>query len=327
MAGQISISLEHEPNWFSDADLPEKQNKPLSPARPEVVCAGFVPFGSDSSTVRPGRGLSGWPAFGSRDAGRFDISVRLRILPTLSDPTRRISISTSIASDNHPARVLERGLPGMPTYEFIGEFVTIHIPVIRTNVKANYACAAPAANRQSFINAENQMLQFAPCWTDEELQAMGRLGLQRSDFVSLCAMKEKSRAAAPSGTSAVLNRPSFGATRLGVKLARPAMNALGQILNRPRLPDVGEILSNAFACQLASRPDRPDSLVKLIRLLAGEAARRGIQLLTLGFASDDPRLNAIFRHFSLTRISQSNLSRFGGRELEAAQENWMAGHW
>jgi hypothetical protein len=325
MSGQISISLEREPDYFADADLPrERKQTVIARERGRLVCVGSCCIRKRFVNGTPRDvGYLGGLRLDAKFAGRFDILRRgyefFRQTQTVAPADFYF---TSIASDNERARrVLEKGLTGMPAYEFLGEFVTALIPVTRTSAKPNDASAAPAVELTDFINAENQMRQFAPYWTDGELQTMGQFGLQWSDFVALRDARKIT------ACGAIWDQRCFKQTVIRgyapwLKLARPAMNALGRILHRPRLPEVGEILSNAFACHLAARPEGPESLVNLIRLLENEAARRGIQLLTFGFASDDPRLNAVRRHFRFreyrSRIYIVRWAGIGGgaRELD-----------
>jgi len=60
-------------------------------------------------------------------AGRFDILRRgYQFFRELQADAPADFYFTSIAADNERARrLLERGLPSMPRYEFIGEFVTV----------------------------------------------------------------------------------------------------------------------------------------------------------------------------------------------------------
>ena len=95
MAGRISLSFEHEPNWFSDARLPE-QTKQTIVAREagRVVCVGFCSIRRRFVNGAPRRvGYLGGLRLCSRQAGRFDILRRGYESSALSNPTtRRISI-------------------------------------------------------------------------------------------------------------------------------------------------------------------------------------------------------------------------------------------
>lgn len=300
MPGQISITLEREPNYLADADLPgERKQTIIARDKGRLVCAG-------ACCVRK-RFVNGFPRdvgylgglrLDAAYAGRFDILRRgYEFFRKTQTGAPADFYFTSIASDNERARrVLERGLPGMPEYAFLGEFVTALVSVTRGKKDATVLRQVKTGELTELINEGNQTRQFAPCWTDKELIAMEQLGLRQSDFV---ALRDERKIA---GCGAIWDQRSFKQTVIRgyapwLKLARPAVNAFGQTLHRPRLPEVGEALPNAFACHLAGRPESLDSFVSLIRLLQNEAAQRDIQLLTLGFASNDPRLNAMRKHF------------------------------
>jgi len=168
---------------------------------------------------------------------------------------------TSIASDNIPARrFLERSLPGMPTYEFIGEFVTLLLSaraggfVVDTGIHA----------------AERYRYQLVPCWATEKPALWDQRGFKQT------VVRGYSR---------------------GLALMRPVLNFVAHVCGAPSLPALGETVANAFVCHLDAAPDDEGGFVALIAGLRGQAARRGIELLTLGFAANDRRLDWVRRRF------------------------------
>ena len=92
----------------------------------------------------------------------------------------------------------------------------------------------------------------------------------------------------------------------GLALARPVLNFTARITGGPRLPAVGQTLANAFVSHLSVAPDEPDALINLLAWLRDLAAQRRIELLTLGFAANDPRL-ATVRHSFRSREYRSRL--------------------
>ena len=68
-----------------------------------------------------------------------------------------------------------------------------------------------------------------------------------------------------------------------------------------RLPAVEEALSLAYVSHVAVPPDRPDVLRALFRAARHHAARRGIEMLAVGLAANDPRLACVPRAFGATR--------------------------
>jgi hypothetical protein len=92
---------------------------------------------------------------------------------------------------------------------------------------------------------------------------------------------------------------------------------------RPRLPAVGHTLAHAFVSHLGVAPDETDTLIDLLAELRSLAARRGIELLTLGFAANDLCLATVRRNFRFreyrSRLYMVRWPGIGGaaRELDA----------
>ena len=309
MRGQISVSMEREPNYFADANIPGEVKQTIVARNNEQLAA----VGACTIRHRFVNGKPAWVGYlgGLRlDAGyegRFDILRRgydfFRELQT-SNPAD--FYFTSIAADNERARnFLERGIRGMPTYEFIGEFVTLLIPTRRSaRVKTcvdSHTDVRPGFSGQSdrffqFLNEANAAFQFSPCWTAQELSTLKTLGLSESDF---CFHSKEGKIA---GCAALWDQRIFkqtvarGYTRT-VAFARPVLNAASPITGQPRLPAIGAVLSNAFASHLATRKGDEHLMARLIADLAVTAHKRGIELLTLGFAANDLRLESVCRQF------------------------------
>jgi hypothetical protein len=346
MPGQISLSLEREPNFFADATAPSEINQTIV-ARDSgrLVCVG-------SCALRP-RYLNGKPRMvgylgglrlDARSAGRFSILRRgYNFFRQLQQQAPADFYFTSIAADNERARTfLERGLPGMPRYEFMCEFVTLMISTSACRhsrqMTRNVACPDSPNEMLDFLNERNSAYQFAPHWSAEELltfheppiqhAAPTELGTGSGDIGSY-------RHGAPTELSTAVHGPNARPKRnepfqeLGLHASnicvirngqqleacgalwdqrpfkqvvvrgysavlakvRPVLNNFSRLTRQPRLPAIGETLSIAFASHLACKTDA--SLLHLIQQLAISACQRGIELLTLGFVSNDPRLELI----------------------------------
>ncbi|MGP8200778.1 MAG: hypothetical protein ACLQU4_14885 [Limisphaerales bacterium] len=302
MPGEISLSFEHEPNYFADADLPE-QTKQTIVAREEgrVVCAGYCSIRQRFVNGTPRRvGYLGGLRLCSGQAGRFDILRRgYEFFRTLQSDSPADFYFTSIASDNHPARrFLERGLPGMPAYEFIGEFVTLLLPARHRPATSNRAAAlTPAAEELiTLFNEYGCRQQFAPCWSNAELTALKPLGLRESDF---CFVRQRGQivACAALWDQRVFKQTVIRGYTLRLALLRPALNLTARITGGTRLPAVGQTLANVFVSHLSVAPDESDALIALTAELRSLAAQRQIELLTFGFAANDPRLATLRRSF------------------------------
>jgi hypothetical protein len=302
MPGKISLSLEREPDFFADANLPgETKQTIIARDGNRVVCVGSCTIRQRFVNGKPCRvGYLGGLRLDASQAGRFDILRRgYEFFHELQADAPADFYFTSIAADNERARtLLERGLPGMPSYEFIGEYVTVLLSAKGRhsvqNIKADIA--PPVGQFIALLNKHNCKQQFTPCWSEVELSALQQLGLQPDDFRFV---REDGRIVAG---AALWNQRMFKQTVVrgytpSLTLTRPVLNLVARFTRGTKLPAVGETLANAFVSQLVVEPDKPDALVKLLTKLREIAAQRKIELLTLGFAANDTRLAVLRKNF------------------------------
>jgi hypothetical protein len=276
----------------SDPSTPVSERTREDPDGPGLRDASFPPEALSQAPTRPGlRGYAQTPA-------RRAPAVYL----------------TSIAADNRPARrLLERGLPGMPTYRFLGEFVTL---VVRRTRDGSFSKPAPSARRRlretglslhygndSFVpefvgllNGHAAGGQFAPAWTVDDFLTPDRCpGLAVTDFRLV-----RSADGRPVACAAFWDQRTFKQTVVRgyaprLRRLRPFLNIGLALVGRPTLPAVGRPLRLAFVSHIASDPARPDVIEQLVRLLYGPAHTRGVDYLTLGFDARDPRLPQLRR--------------------------------
>lgn len=223
---------------------------------------------------------------------------------------------TSIFSDNAPARrLLERALPGMPTYRPLGSFDTL---LLTTPVAALTRILFPRAKGRGEVQIRRGTLeylddivcclsrngprfQFAPIWTREDLLSADRgRNLRPDDF--LLALRN-GRAV---GCLAIWDQRPFKqavvrgyATRLG--RWRPLINLLGPLVGVPRLPATGQPLQIGYVSHVAVDGDDPAVFSSLMRTALASARRRGLRHLAVGFAARHPLLavtRRLFRHRS-----------------------------
>jgi hypothetical protein len=361
MHGNVSISLEREPDYFTEARAFEPKTAEavegdggsanaslkrgfnatqwhtiVARDRGRVVCAGSCTIRSRFVNGRPSRvGYLGGLRLDTTYAGRFDILRRgYQFFAELQAKAPADFYFTSIAEDNLRARrFLERGVSGMPRYEFVGDFVTLIIPLRKSRGRSALGAASPpemlvperaetggvAREFLSFVNHQNSRFQFAPSWSPHDLTALTQLGLRMSD---VCVLRNGGQIAA---TGALWDQRSFKQTvirgyKLWLMFSRFALNAFARLANYPRLPRPGETLATAFVSHAATLPERAADLMKVLRCLCGAASERKIQLLTLGFAATDPRLELIRATFRCreyrSRIYVVRWPGFGGRAAE-----------
>jgi hypothetical protein len=335
MPGQITISLEREPHYFADAELPGETKQTIVARDGErLVCVGCCTIrqrfvGGEARRV----GYLGGLRLDAKCAGRFDIVRRgYEFFRELQTEAPADFYFTSIAADNERARkLLERGVTKMPRYESLGEFVTLLLPASfsrwfgKASVsRMNQDAATPPdmVELATRLNEHNQAYQFAPCWSGAELGALGRLGLKSSDFCGVC---EKRRLL---GFGALWDQRNFKQTVIRgyshrLAAARPLINSIARIIGAPQLPAVGRELANAFGSHLAIRPEEPNALIQLVANLRAMACERGLEFLTLGYAASDPRLTTVcgnfrYRHYR-SRLYVVHWPEIGGatRKLDA----------
>jgi hypothetical protein len=237
----------------------------------------------------------------NRYHGRFDILRRgYDFFRELQVDAPADFYFTSIAADNERARkFLERGISGMPIYEYIGEFVTILIPTGgRDSLGRHDESFAFAPNSKDLaelvplLNRYNEGHQFAPCWSANELSGLEKLGLKTADF---CRLSKNGHAIA---CGALWNQRFFKQTVIQdyapwLRFIRPIANSVSRITNSPRFPAVGETLAIGFASHLAFESSTPFAFLELLGGLRQAARQRGIEYLTFGFDAHDPNLKAV----------------------------------
>jgi hypothetical protein len=307
MAGTISLSLEREPDFFADADLPgETRQTIIARDRGRVVCVGNCTVRQRFVNGEPRRvGYLAGLRLDASHAGRFDILRRgYEFFHELQTGKPADYYFTSIAADNNRARkILERGLPGMPRYEFIGEFVTVLLPASpwrrhedAQNETFDTRNPRPGMDPDILTPAAIKQFQFTPCWTEEQISALPPLGLKPDDF-HFVREGESIVARAALWDQRCFRQTVIRGYAPALALARPLLNLSARFTGGIRLPAVGETLANAFVSHLAVAPDQPGALIKLVARLRASAVWHGIEMLTMGFAANNPLLAVVQKKF------------------------------
>jgi hypothetical protein len=298
MAGRISLSLEREPDYFRE---PRDEQTLVARLSGRLVGLGSCTFSERFVNGTPRRvGYLGALRLGEAVAGRFDVLRRgYRFLHQLQWANPAAFYFTSIAADNQRARrFLERGLPGMPRYQFLTEFVTLAISVPQgRHPQLGPAYERPLAPHDlvSVANAHNSAYQLAPYWSIDKLTELAPLGLSAGGF--RCVRNDSTIAAA----AALWDQSNFKQAIVrgyGAPLnwARPIVNLAARVARAPRLPPIGCIVRQAVVSPfVASNPEQVRSLFAQIIPLARQ---QNLQFITVGFAASDPRLQMIRQRFS-----------------------------
>lgn len=300
MAGQISLSLEREPDFFAAFGGAEQQTI-VAREGGRLACAGWCVFRERFVNGVPRRvGYLGGLRLDRHFAGRFDLVRRgCEFFHELQRERPAEFYFTSIAADNRRAqRLLERGLPGLPRYTPLAEFVTVLLPVPAARSRRTPAPVAPDGELAELVNRlgeHGRREQLAPRWSVAELRSPARHGLTAARFCSVNAAGETAFAALwdQRACRQTVVR-GYGRT---LRFARPLLNVAARLFARPGLPRVGEPLGHAFVSHLSVTLENSVALVALVRELRARAGALGLAFLTLGFDARDPRLAPVRRYF------------------------------
>lgn len=302
MRGEVSLSFEREPSYFLGAGILGDHQTILAFAGERLVCMGRC-------SVR-----SRWVNGEVRRVGyladlRLDLSVqgRFGILRRGYQFFRELQRGnpadlyfTSISADNERSlRFLERGLPGMPVYELLGDLITCIIPVPKSARGSQITSCAPGSNVTelvSCLNAHGQQHQLAAFWSEADLGSPTRTGVGLGDFQVL---RVGSKLVA---CAALWDQRSFRQTVIRgydrrTTLARPCVNLAARLFGTPRLPAIGATVPFGYLSPLAVEAGDEHFLLSLVESAFAPAAARGLDFLAVGFASGDLRLAALRGRF------------------------------
>jgi hypothetical protein len=306
MPGEVSVSLEREPNAFMAASI-EGERHTMIVARDR---SHGRPVGMASRSVYGGF-LNGAPChLGYLSQLRIDRTYRGRVglLPSGFDVLRTLRTRddlpfdlTTIIADNQPARrVLNAGLDGLPPYRALEPFTTLTLPLWRPRTprpSAQFAIERGSLERiddiAACIERNRSRFQFAPRWTASELLCPTRSrGLAPSDF--LIAV----RRGTVIGCLAVWNQNHFKQIVVhgygaAMTLWRPVAALAANLLGSPRLPNLGQPIPHVYLSHVAIDDDRVEVFSALLARAYHEACDMGHTCLLVGFAQRHPFVKVV----------------------------------
>ena len=316
MQGEISVSLEREPDLFMAGSIEGERHHTIV-ARDR---SRGRPVGMASRSVYSGF-LNGRPSLlGYLSQLRVDRQYRgragllsqgyalMRSLRTGSDQPFDL---TTIVSDNHKARrVLGAGLSGIPTYQELEPFTTLMLPLWRnkkTRLPKDCAIERGSAGHVEDIAAcleRNRVrYQFAPRWTPQDLLSPERSrGLAPEDFfvavrrgtvIGCVALWDQS------GFKQIVVR-NYGAT---MRRWRPIVEISARLLGTPRLPSPGRPIPHVYLSHVAIDDDSVVVFGALLARAYNEARARRHACLVAGFAERHPFLKVVRRYRAWTYSS------------------------
>jgi hypothetical protein len=296
--GNISLSFTREPDYFADAHGHFGDKQTIVAVRDErVICVGSCVTRTCFVNGEVRRvGYLGGLRLDASVSGQSSILRRgYELFRELQSDAPADFYFTSIASDNVRARhFLEAGIPGMPKYECMGEYVTLVLPTNgKVSSRLETSCAPSKSDFLKFLNDHNCQLQFAPYWTEEDLAGLKKFGLG-SNAHSVRIGGELTACAE------LWDQRSFKQTVIhdyspALRTARPLINFLSPLLRQPYLPPVGAPLDHAYISCLGWQDTR--SLLAMVTDVIARAAQAKIQFVVAGFAANSLAVNAVSRAF------------------------------
>lgn len=328
-AGDIRVTLEREP-CIDFANAIEGERTQILVARtarePCVVAMGARTLRTSFVNGTPTRvGYLGLLRVLPQYQGRAALLRRgyaaLRALH--ADGAAALNVTTIVADNRRARRVLEAGLPGLPTYRHLGDLLTLLLPTRRHGRCAadgiTVAAGSPGDVEEitRCLARYGERFQFAPCWSATELlSAVRSRGLALGDFL---LARRGSRVV---GCAACWDQRAFKqvvvrgySTRL--RLGRPLWNFLAPLRGVPRLPHVGAPLAFAYLSHLAVDEDDPRVFEALLAAARRAAVRRGLEHLVLALAERNP-LTAAARARFTARLYRSRAYLVHWSDGEAA---------
>jgi hypothetical protein len=313
LGGEISLSFEREPNYFAGGNIAGADDQTI---------LGFengrlVGMGRCSLRDRYLNGESrriGYLCDLRLDAsarGRFDVLRRgYQFFHELHRDHPADAYFTSVTADNFRSlRFLERGLPGMPAYLPLTDFVTLLIPVPRSGRRSIRTGAGgmkiQAASEEhipamvELLNSHARQFNLATVWDEDKIRSLADHGLPLANF-HLVVVEGKIVACGGLWDQRCFRQIVIRGYSHRLARARPWLN-FAAVFGGPKLPPIGSTLAQGLLSPLAAPLNDPQCLLALIDSSLVLASRRRLDFLTLGFAAADPRLAAV-------------RSRFRGRE-------------
>jgi hypothetical protein len=291
MRGAVSISLEREPSYFAGCSLGAARDITIVARKSgRLVCVGNCSIRKRFINGEPVQvGYLGGLRLDRSVAGRFDILRQgYRFFEEIASGEDAEFYFTSIAADNSRARqFLERNLPGMPRYEFIGEFVTLVIPTRQRRRGGNIVRVELDERR---FNQSHARYNLAAEWQENEFEELRPFG-----FGPL-QIRDGGRAVA---AGVLWDQRAFKQTVVRdysplMKVARPFVNAWVRF-GGVRLPPIGSALNLAFLSPISAT--KQAAMMQLLNGTMHVAQASGIELLALGFDARDPYLKVIEKAF------------------------------
>jgi hypothetical protein len=255
MAAWVEMAIEREPSFFAGRDFGGEEWAVIAEEETDIV-------GMYSASLRPVHVNGKEERLGYLGGLRVSPNYRHRIrylrlgyasIRALTPaPTTLPWWFTVIAADNKAARkLLEAGVPGLPTYHPLGDYVTYALPTSRGERKEIWRRAEDGEvdTLVAFYNAQASRLNFTPVLDGALVR---RVGVKHFYVFE--------RGGVLQGVAALWDQRSFKqivATRYRRPIGSllPLYNFYAKLFHRIPLPRQGHALDHTFVAFLALRDD------------------------------------------------------------------------
>jgi hypothetical protein len=278
MPGRIGVSLEREPDVSIAAAVEGDVHHTIvarDPVTGRLIATGGVSVRERYANGEPTRvGYLGQLRLDHRCRPRA--SVILGGFARFRELHQSLGVKlylTSIAEDNLPARrLLERCLPGMPTYRPLGTFVTSLFPpqVIRRGRRSSGVTVREVGQDRLpqvlvFLQRHGRRFQYAPVWTADELLARCRASDSELEF-AVAERGGRIVGCIGSWCQSAYKQAVVRSYAPAVGRWRRVINVFGRPFGIPRLPSVGTPLNLTYLSHLAvNDDDDPSVFAALLR--------------------------------------------------------------
>ena len=308
MAGEISVSLEREPDVFLAGSIEGHRHDTIV-ARD--AASGRV-AGMASRSVYDGFlngvprsiGYLGQLRVGREFRGRAGLLTRgyaaMRAHRAPGDLP--FDLTTIVADNVRARRVLEAGLDGVPAYRPLEALTTLIVPLWRRQrMRASSEIRVERGSPERIdeivrcLDRNRRRFQFTPRWTASELRSPERSrDLLPGDFLIV------TRGGVIAGCLAIWDQSRFKQIVVrgyapSMRRWRPWTELSARLIGTPRLPSVGEPLSHAYVSHLAVDDDDEEIFGVLLAHACNLALERGSACLIVGLAARHPFLRLVTR--------------------------------
>jgi hypothetical protein len=296
--GAVTLTLEREPDYFLGSNIAGARDQVIVAFEAgRLICMGRC---STRETWLNGEvHRVGYLAELRLDAsaqGRFDVlRDGYRFFHALHASAPADFYFTSIAEDNMRARrLLERGLPGFPRYEHVGNLTTLLVSTRTSRAPALELTSISTSDLTAFLHSAGSHNQLSAAWSADRIRSLGDHDLPTASFG---AVRRRGTVVA---VAALWDQRRFRQTVIrayspALRIARPILNTLGRVFGFPSLPAAGAVLPHASLSPLAIASGNDALLPDLVTAFCSRAAVLGLDYLTLVLPSNDARLALIQR--------------------------------